>query len=47
LKDDNILAALTADCLITGDNALLKLKKFQKIPIFKPSDFWKFEESQS
>jgi len=47
--DDNILAAISTEnvnCLVTGDDDLLKLKKFQKIPIVKPSDFWKFEENQ-
>lgn len=45
--DDNILAAASAanvNCLITGDKDLLVLKKFQKIPILRPSDFWKFEK---
>jgi len=44
--DDKILAAAlssNADCLITGDNDILILRKFQKISILKPSDFWKFE----
>ncbi|MFH1352394.1 MAG: putative toxin-antitoxin system toxin component, PIN family [bacterium] len=45
--DDKILASAVsanAGCLITGDNDILILKKFQKIPILKPSDFWKFEK---
>jgi len=44
--DDNVIAgALSgkADCLITGDKDLLILKKFEKIPIVSPKDFWKFE----
>jgi putative PIN family toxin of toxin-antitoxin system len=48
--DDNVLAgALSgkADCLITGDKDLLILKKFTKIPIISPKDFWKLEAKTS
>jgi len=48
--DDNVIAgALSgkADCLITGDKDLLILKKFKKIPIISPKDFWKFEAKAS
>jgi putative PIN family toxin of toxin-antitoxin system len=44
--DDHILlAALKAqvNCIITGDNDLLVLKKIDDIPIVKPADFWKLE----
>lgn len=44
--DDHILAAaLNAEvqCIVTGDKDLLVLKNFEKIPIVKPADFWKFE----
>ena len=45
--DDHILAAAIkadVDCIITGDNDLLDLKKVHGIPIISPRDFWKFEE---
>jgi putative PIN family toxin of toxin-antitoxin system len=48
--DDKILAAAVSanvDCLISGDKDLLVLKNFQRIPILKPSDFWKFEKENS
>jgi len=44
--DDNVIAGALggkADCIITGDKDLLILKKFRKIPIISPKDFWKFE----
>jgi uncharacterized protein len=44
--DDKILASALqgkVDCLISGDEDLLVLQKFQGIPILKPSEFWKFE----
>ena len=44
--DDNVIAGALggkADCLITGDKDLLILKKFKKIPIIPPKDFWEFE----
>lgn len=47
--DDYILAAAIAskaDCIISGDNDLLDLKSFQKIPIIKPSHFWQFEKDR-
>ncbi len=45
--DDKILAVAiheNVDCIIAGDNDLLRLKIFKGIPILKPSDFWKFEK---
>jgi len=45
-NDDNVIAGALggkADCIITGDKDLLILKKFKKIPIISPKDFWKFE----
>lgn len=48
--DDNLLAVAVnggVDCLVTGDEDLLELKKFQKIPILKPKEFWKFEKSKT
>jgi len=44
--DDNVIAGALggkADCIITGDKDLLILKKFKKIPIISPKDFWKLE----
>jgi putative PIN family toxin of toxin-antitoxin system len=44
--DDHILAAAIAakvNCIITGDNDLLALKKVEGIAIIKPADFWKLE----
>jgi len=49
VDDDNILAAAVSgkvDCIITGDEDLLILKEFQKIPIVAPSSFWKFEKEK-
>ncbi len=46
--DDAVLAAaLTggADCIVTGDEDLLTLKKFMGMPIVRPADFWKFEKT--
>ena len=40
--DDNILATAISgncDCIITGDNDLLVLKKYEGIDIFSPKDF--------
>ena len=40
--DDLILAtgvAARADCIVTGDNDLLDLKQYQRIPIIKPAEF--------
>jgi putative PIN family toxin of toxin-antitoxin system len=45
--DDHILAAAIkadVDCIISGDQDLLSLKKVHGIPIISPRDFWKFEE---
>jgi len=47
--DDHILAAAVngkVQCIVTGDKDLLVLKKIQKIPIIKPSEFWKFEKGR-
>ena len=44
--DDHILAAALGErvnCIITGDNDLLVLKKYENIPIIQPADFWKLE----
>lgn len=44
--DDNIIVAALAakvDCIITGDNELLLLKKYKDIYIISPKDFWQFE----
>lgn len=41
-KDDKFLAlalAIKADCIVTGDQDLLVLHPFQKIPILTPGDF--------
>lgn len=45
--DDAIIGAAIsakADCLITGDKDILMLREVQKIPVVKPSDFWRFEK---
>ena len=45
--NDNILSAgdySKVDCIITGDDDLLDIKKFKKIKIIKPKDFWSFEK---
>lgn len=44
--DDYILATGkngNADCIISGDQDLIILKKFEQIPILSPKDFWAFE----
>jgi putative PIN family toxin of toxin-antitoxin system len=50
-KDDlHIIAAAIAanvDCIISGDDDLHVLKKVHGIPIIKPGEFWKFEETFS
>lgn len=46
--DNGILAAGRnggSDCLISGDSDLLALKNFDGIPVIKPSDFWRFEQT--
>ena len=46
--DDHIIAAaikVDVDCILSGDNDLLTLKKVHGIPIVSPRDFWKFEEA--
>jgi uncharacterized protein len=46
--DVHIIAAAVAadaDCIISGDDDLIILKKVHGIPIIKPGDFWKFEEA--
>jgi uncharacterized protein len=48
VDDVHIIAAAiaaNADCIISGDDDLRVLKKVHGIPIIKPGDFWKFEES--
>lgn len=48
-SDDLVLAcakAVKANCLVTGDEDLLILKRFESIRIIKPSDFWRFEKGQ-
>lgn len=45
-NDDNIIAAACAadvDCIITGDEDLLIIKKFDNIFIVSPKKFWSFE----
>ena len=45
-NDDNIIAAACAadvDCIITGDEDLLIIKKFDNIFIVSPKEFWSFE----
>jgi uncharacterized protein len=42
-SDENILALAIsggADCIVTGDNDLLALKRVEGIPIFNPRQFW-------
>jgi putative PIN family toxin of toxin-antitoxin system len=44
--DDHVLSAACygrVNCIITGDNDLLVLKKIGDILIVKPADFWKIE----
>jgi putative PIN family toxin of toxin-antitoxin system len=48
--DDHIVAAALqagADCIVSGDNDLLALKKVRGIPVISPRDFWKFEDLQT
>jgi putative PIN family toxin of toxin-antitoxin system len=48
--DDHILAAALygqVNCIVSGDKDLLVLKKIESIPILKPADFWKFEETHT
>jgi putative PIN family toxin of toxin-antitoxin system len=48
--DDHIIAAAISadvDCIVSGDDDLLVLKKVHTIPIISPRDFWKFEENYS
>jgi len=45
--DDVVLAAALVgecDCIVTGDEDLLVLERFQGIPILAPSDFWRHEK---
>ena len=48
-KNDNDIISLAvsnnADYLITGDNDLLVLKKYNKIKIISPRDFWVLSKS--
>ncbi len=43
--DDNMLLVLAidglADCIVSGDNHLLKLHPFRSVPIISPADFLK------
>ncbi|MEM1042890.1 MAG: putative toxin-antitoxin system toxin component, PIN family [Bacteroidota bacterium] len=42
--DDAVLAAARGSaCLVTGDNDLLVLRRFEGLPILRPSEFWAFE----
>jgi putative PIN family toxin of toxin-antitoxin system len=45
--DDDVIVATAlaarADCLITGDQALLKLRAYEGVPIVLPSAFWELE----
>lgn len=48
--DDHVIAAAImadVDCIVSGDDDLLVLKKAHGIPIVSPRDFWKFEETCS
>ena len=49
--DDNMMLALAmdgfADCMISGDQHLLKLHPFKTIPILDPSDFLKWLKSKN
>jgi len=45
-NDNHLLACAVsggADGLITGDDDLLVMKKYQGVPILKPGQFWQFE----
>lgn len=45
--DDHVLAAAVAgsvECIVSGDQDLLVLERFEGVPIIKPADFWKFEK---
>lgn len=47
--DDHILAAALgarANCLVSGDDDLLSLKKVGPIVILSPADFWKWESQR-
>ncbi|HUF08403.1 MAG TPA: putative toxin-antitoxin system toxin component, PIN family [Rhodothermales bacterium] len=39
----SIAATSASDCLVTGDDDLLSLKRYQDTEIVRPSDFWEFE----
>jgi len=44
--DDHVLAAALnehVNCIITGDQDLLTLKRIENIPIIQPGSFWKLE----
>ncbi|MDD5447701.1 MAG: putative toxin-antitoxin system toxin component, PIN family [Actinomycetota bacterium] len=48
-SDDLVLGcakAARADCLLTGDEDLLILERFESTRIIKPSDFWRFEKGK-
>ncbi len=48
--DDDILlsAAVNADvdCIVSGDDDFLTLKKVRGVHIIRPADFWKFEKGK-
>ncbi len=47
IDDDNVIAAALfekVDCIITGDKDLLTIKKYKKIKIISPRDFWNYEK---
>jgi len=47
LDDDNILAAAVSgncDCIVTGDEDLLVLKRFEGVDIFTPRNFLDHEK---
>jgi uncharacterized protein len=48
--DDHVIAAAIkadVDCIVSGDEDLLVLKKVHGIPVISPRDFWKFEEKHT
>jgi len=48
--DDHVLAAATeaeCDCIVTGDDDLLTLERYEGIPILTPSRFWEHDLESS
>ncbi len=46
--DDHVPAAAHAgkcDCIVTGDQDLLVLRRFRDIPILTPGEFWRAEKA--